>query len=93
MPTSLSAMKRVRQNLKSRARNRAVRSKVRGQLKVFRAAVAAGDASKAQEECRQCVSLFDRAATKGVIHRRTAARNKARMAAALNGLLAQPPAE
>ena len=93
MPTTLSAKKRVRQNVKHQQRNRAVKSAVRTQAKAFRAAIEANDLEKAREECRKCASAYDHAASKGTLKKNTVARYKSSMAAALNRLAATRDSE
>jgi len=88
VPTTMSAKKRVRQNVKRKRYNRAVKSAVRTQAKAFRAAIEANDLEKAREEYRKCASAYDRAVSKGTLKKNTAARCKSRMAAALNRLAA-----
>jgi small subunit ribosomal protein S20 len=71
-----SAMKRVLQNERRRLRNRAIRTKVRGTIKDARAAEGASRPSVVLEAIR----ALDKAVTKGVIHRNTAARKKSALA-------------
>jgi small subunit ribosomal protein S20 len=83
---SLSARKRVRQNLKRRAQNRARKAVIREQVKVFVAAVTAGDPTKAAAELRKTVQQLDRTAMQGTIHRKTASRKRSRLQRQLNAL-------
>jgi small subunit ribosomal protein S20 len=76
-----SAVKRIRQNERRRVRNRAVRSQVRSALKEARAAQGAEQRTIVAEAIR----ALDRAVTKGVIHRNTAARKKSALARRLAG--------
>jgi len=78
-----SAIKRMRQNEKRRQRNRTVRSRVRSTLKTARTAVATpgGDARSA---VLQAIRVLDKAVTKGILHRNTAARKKSALARSLN---------
>jgi small subunit ribosomal protein S20 len=78
-----SAEKRNRQRLVRTSRNRSIRSAVRSALKVARSAVAEGDAKKAVEPVRKAASALARAASRGVLHRKTAARQTSRIHAAL----------
>lgn len=78
-----SALKANRQNIKRRAHNRALRSKLRTGLKKFRAAVAGEDKDAARAALSGAQSLVDKMAAKGIIHRNTAARYKSRLAARL----------
>lgn len=88
MANTKSAEKRNRQNVKARERNRAHRSRLRTAIKSLRAAVASGDAAKAQELLPQTLGVIDATAQKKVIHSNTASRYKSRLAktvASLNG--------
>ena len=84
MAHSLSAKKRVRQNLKRRARNRARKELMKDGVKAFSAALTAGDLDTAQAELNKAVQRFDRVATKGTIHKNTAARKRSRLTKRLN---------
>ena len=88
MPHSLSAQKRVRQNAKSRARNRVRKDAIKAETKQFTAAVAAGDSSKAAEQFNAASSRLAKVAAKGTIHKNTAARKRSRMAKQLNKMQA-----
>ena len=79
MANHKSALKRVRQNVKRNEINRANRSKLRTQIKKLRAAIAGHDKAGSGELLSPTVSLIDKAASKGVIHRNTAARYKSRL--------------
>jgi len=76
-----SAEKRNRQAQKRRARNEAVRTQVRNVLKKAREAIATKDPQKTKEALQQAMRALDRAASKGVLHSRNAARRIARLAA------------
>jgi small subunit ribosomal protein S20 len=86
---SLSAKKRVRQNIKSRARNRARKELIKNQTKAFSAATGAGDVTKAETELRQLTRRLDKVAAKGTIHKNTAARKRSRLTRQLNALRAK----
>jgi small subunit ribosomal protein S20 len=79
-----SALKRARQNVVRRARNKAVKTRVKNVVKEVRQAAAenAGDAT--QEKLKEAASIIDKAATKGVIHKRTAARKISRLSRMAN---------
>ena len=83
MANTKSAIKRIRQNETRRLRNRTVRSRVRSALKAARTVVttSGGDA---REAVLQAIRTVDKAVTKGVIHRNTAARKKSALARRLN---------
>lgn len=70
-----SSVKRARQAIKIRVRNMAVKSKLRKAVKGQRD-------SKAPDKLPSVYSEIDRAVKKGVLHKRTAARIKSRLAKA-----------
>jgi small subunit ribosomal protein S20 len=69
----------MRQNEKRRLRNRAVRSRVRTAIKTAGAALGAGG-SDAASSVGEAIRVLDKAVTKGVVHRNTAARKKSALA-------------
>ncbi|MBN2112510.1 MAG: 30S ribosomal protein S20 [Acidimicrobiia bacterium] len=75
-----SQIKRNRQNESRRRRNQAVRSELKTRAKTALAAAGGGDAEAATAALRLAQSRLDTAAAKGVVHRRTAARRKSRLA-------------
>ena len=77
MANTKSAMKRIRQSEKRRVRNRTIRSQVRTAVKTART-TAGGDALRAA--VADAIRTLDRAVTKGVVHRNTAARKKSALA-------------
>lgn len=79
MANLASAKKRIRQNAKRRIRNRIYLSQARTYVKRARIALETNDAESAIDAVRQAVSKLDRAASKGVIHRKNAARRKSRL--------------
>lgn len=74
-------MKAHRQSLKHREHNRQLRARLRHALKEIRTAIGSSDMTAAKKALRDTVSLIDRMAGKGVIHRNAAGRYKARIAA------------
>jgi small subunit ribosomal protein S20 len=78
-----SALKANRQNIKRREHNRQMRSKLRTALKAIRASLDAEDLDGARAALSQTVSIVDKMATKGIIHRNTAGRYKSRLTARL----------
>ena len=84
MAHSISAKKRVRQNLKRRARNRSRKEMIKEQIKGFTSALVSGDIKKAEEALTNAVQRMDRVATKGVLHKNTAARKRSRLTKRLN---------
>ena len=88
MAHSLSAKKRVRQNLKRRARNRARKEQIKEAVKGFSTSLTAGKLDDAEKALRMASQKLDRIATKGTIHKNTAARKRSRLAKRLNALKA-----
>ena len=88
MAHSLSAKKRVRQNLRRRTQNKAQKTRLRSLAKRLRAVVSEKQTDKAQELLKVAYKLYDQAASKGVIHQRTAARYKSRLGSLMRA--AQP---
>ena len=78
-----SALKANRQNIKRRDHNRQMRSKLRTALKAIRAALDAKDIDGAKKALSSTVSIVDKMAKKGIIHRNTAGRYKSRLASRL----------
>jgi small subunit ribosomal protein S20 len=75
-----SAIKAHKQSLKNRDHNRQFRARLRGTLKTIRAAIDDNDLTAAKNALKQTISLIDKMATKGIIHRNAAARYKSRLA-------------
>ena len=79
-----SVEKRNRQSIKRRARNAAVRTQIKGAVKSARTALGGKDAAKTSEALREAMRVIGKARSKGVLHRRTAARKISRLAKAAN---------
>jgi small subunit ribosomal protein S20 len=77
--THASALKAHRQSLKNREHNRQFRSRLRSALKNVRAAIAGNDLAAARTALKQSISLIDKMASKGIIHRNAAGRYKSRL--------------
>jgi small subunit ribosomal protein S20 len=74
-----SARKRIKQNEKRRLRNRAIRSQVRSAVKDAREAET-GKGAEAREAIREAIRTIDKAVSRGILHRNTAARKKSALA-------------
>ena len=79
-----SALKRIRQTIKRTARNRSERSSLRTSVKKYREVLARDDKVLAAGEYPEIQKRIDKAVTKGILHARTAARYKSRLASTLN---------
>ena len=86
MPKSKSVLKRLRQNLKRRMRNRAVKSEVKTYTKKLLSAIAESNKDKAEELLKVVYKKYDMAVSKGIIHWKTAARKKSRLAKKLQAM-------
>lgn len=76
-----SQIKRNRTNEKARQRNKAVKSSLKTHIRRFREAAEAGDAAKANEFAQEACRQLDKAASKGVIHKKQAANRKSAISA------------
>ena len=77
--THASALKAHRQSLKNRESNRQFRSRLRNALKNIRAAIDGNDLAGAKTGLKETISLIDKMASKGIIHRNAAGRYKSRL--------------
>ena len=73
-------------NNKKRLLNNSLASSLKTAVKAFEAAVVAGDKAKAQEAFNFACKKIDKAVTKGLHHKNYAARQKSRLAKALNAM-------
>lgn len=79
-----SAKKRILVIEKKTARNKTIKSKVKTYIKKVETLVEAGDKAAAQEALRAAVSEINKAASKGIYHKNTAARKVSRLTLAVN---------
>lgn len=82
LANSKSALKRIKIAAKRSQRNRHVKSTVRSAVRGFYRAVESGD--NAEQQLRLAICRIDKAVSKGVLHRNTAARKKSRLTKQLN---------
>lgn len=83
MANHKSALKRAGQNERRRLRNKAVQTRVKNVVKDLRLAVAQ-DAENAGDQFNTAQSAIDKAAKKGVLHKKTASRKISRLAKQVN---------
>jgi small subunit ribosomal protein S20 len=88
MANHKSAEKATRQTLKRTARNKTVRTKVKGAIKELKAAVQSGDAAKTKQALTKAQSEFGKSVSKGVIKKQTAARSVSRLTKAAKKVIA-----
>ncbi|HYY79428.1 MAG TPA: 30S ribosomal protein S20 [Actinomycetes bacterium] len=79
-----SQIKRNRQNEQARLRNKSVRSALKTHTRRVRESLAAGDGEAATAALRLASRAYDKAVSKGVIHKNNAANHKARLAREVN---------
>jgi small subunit ribosomal protein S20 len=86
---TLSAKKRIRQNVKRRARNHWRKNRIKDAVRNFEEALSDGQQAAIQEALQKCYQELDKVAAKGTIHKNTASRKKSRLAARANKALAE----
>lgn len=84
MANHKSAVKRNLQNQKRRLRNRAVKTRIKGVAKQISLLGKDSDADTVADELNKAKSIIDKAAKKGVIHPRAAARKISRLSKTVN---------
>ena len=84
MPNIKSAAKRVKVNQKRRLRNARIKSTMRTTIRKFVDALGSTGREDVQTRLRQALITLDKAVTKGVLHKNTAARTKSRLTKRFN---------
>ena len=79
-----SAKKRILVDRRNAERNKAIRSCVKTAIKKVDAAIAAKDKSAANSALTAAISEINKAASKGVYHKKTASRKISRLTVAVN---------
>lgn len=79
-----SAKKRIRVTATKTARNKAIRSAVKTKIKNVNTAIENANAEDAKAALTDAVSAIDKATTKGIFHKKTAARKKSTLYRAVN---------
>lgn len=86
MANHKSALKRHRQSLKARNRNRMIKTRIKHSVKIVRLAIENNDAAAAGTALQQASSVLDKAAAKKIVHWRAAARKISRLSKAVQAL-------
>jgi small subunit ribosomal protein S20 len=81
-----SALKRHRQSLVRRSRNRAIKSVLKSSIKAVRVAVEQNSPEEAQIALKLAIPTINRAASKGTIHKSNASRKVSRLTRSVNAL-------
>ena len=87
MANHKSAIKRAKQSELRRVRNRSRRTRMKHVIKGLEEALAAHNPELAESRLREAVSVIDKTAGKGVIHRNHAARKISRLTHKVNALV------
>jgi len=87
MANHVSSLKRARQTEVKTAVNRANKSKLRSALRGLREAILAGDKNTLKAAYGSAVSVLDKSVQKGVLHKNTASRYKARLNARVKAVV------
>ncbi|KGN42116.1 30S ribosomal protein S20 [Knoellia aerolata] len=75
-----SQLKRIKTNKVATERNKAVKSDVRTAVRKFRSLADAGKADEAKDALKAASTKLDKAVSKGVLHKNSAANKKSAMA-------------
>ena len=86
MATHKSALKRDRQSKERRIRNRPIKSNLKTTIKSVRTALEGNDTAKSQEALAKAIPVIAKAASKGIVHKRNAARKISRLSRKANAL-------
>jgi len=81
---TISAKKRIRQNVRHNARNKWRKERIKKAVRSFEDALAQHDTELAAERLKEVFKQLDQVAAKGTIHKRAAARKKSRLAQKLH---------
>ena len=86
MANHKSALKKMRQDEVRRIRNKGYKTRFKHVVKKVEAAIEAENKEAAQTAFQEAIPVIDRVASKGVIHKNSAARKKSRFAKRINAL-------
>ncbi len=82
-----SAKKRIRQNLKRKLHNHSKMSEYRTEIKNMRGLLSENNHDEALKSLPSIYKIIDKTASRGLIHKKTAARQKSRLATKVNSLV------
>lgn len=86
MPIIESAKKRVKTTKKKTKVNKWWKERLKNAIKDFEEVIEEGDKEKAEKQLKESVKIIDKAASKGIIHKKNAARKKSKFAKMCNEL-------
>ena len=84
MANHKSALKRAKQSEVQRLINTGYKTRAKNVVKEVRTEIAEGSGEKAKESLKKAVSILQKTASKGVIHKKKAARKISRLASQIN---------
>ncbi len=84
MANHKSALKRARQNVVRRERNRANKSRIKKVVRRVNEAIESQSVEQANEALQQAIPTIQKAATKGTLHKKTASRKVSRLTRRVN---------
>ena len=82
MPQRKAGKKALKQNLKKRKKNLAIKKNMKSAIKQFKKSVGTTDAPASAQSLSSIYKILDKAAAQNIIHPRKAARKKSRLAKA-----------
>lgn len=86
MANHKSALKRAKQSEEQRVRNRSRKTRMKNVIRGLEEVLAEKSPEKAAEELKKAVSVIEKTASKGVIHKNTASRKISRLTKRVNAL-------
>ena len=86
MANHKSAIKRAKQSEQRRIRNRSRRTRMKHAIKSLEEALVSRNAEEAQSRLKEAISVIDRTASRGVIHKNHASRKISRLTQKVNAL-------
>ena len=92
MANHKSALKRNRQSLVRRMRNRANKTKMKNAIKAITAAIEEKSVEQAQEALKVAIKVIDCTAVKGAIHKKKASRRVSRLTKRVNAFVTEAQA-
>ena len=86
MANHKSALKRAKQSEVKRAINTGYKTRAKNVVKDVRSSIAEGSGDKAKDSLKKAVSVLQKTASKGAIHKKKASRRISRLALQINQL-------
>lgn len=86
MPQHAAPKKSVRQDKKRRMRNKSVKTNLKSTIKKVSDLIKNGNSEEAQKLFKMTISKIDKAASRKIIHKRKASREKSHLSHSINAL-------